>query len=79
MKFGQILVCCMANIFNMFLAQCWRLETALYPFMILLKLAISRDLAIVNNLHLSFLNVLFKKMKHGNLDIIDYWVIGTSC
>ena len=26
MKFGQILVCCMTNISNMFLAQYWRLE-----------------------------------------------------
>ena len=27
MKFGQILVCYMTIISNMFLAQCWRLET----------------------------------------------------
>ena len=26
MKFGQILVCCMTNISNMFLVQCWTLE-----------------------------------------------------
>ena len=26
MKFGQILVCCMANISDMFLVECWRLE-----------------------------------------------------
>ena len=72
MKFGQILVCCMANIFNMFLAQCWRLETVPYPFMILLKLAISRDLAIVNNWHLSFLNALFKKKKKKN-ETLESW------
>ena len=27
MKFGQILLCCMTKISNMFLTQCWRLET----------------------------------------------------
>ena len=37
MKFGQILVCCMKNISNMFLADCWRLETSCRLFMILLK------------------------------------------
>ena len=26
MKFGLVLVCCMTNISNMFLAECWRLE-----------------------------------------------------
>ena len=31
MKFGQILVCCKTNISNMFLAQCWRLETSPRP------------------------------------------------
>ena len=31
MEFGQILVCCMTNIYNMFLAQCWRLETSFRP------------------------------------------------
>ena len=37
MKFGQILVCCMANISDIFLAQCWRLETSSRPFIALLK------------------------------------------
>ena len=32
MKFGQIVMCFMANISNMFLAQCWRLETKSRPF-----------------------------------------------
>ena len=31
-KFGQILVCCMANISKMFLTQCWRLRTSSRPF-----------------------------------------------
>ena len=28
MKFAQVLVCCMKNISNMFLAEWWRLETS---------------------------------------------------
>ena len=32
MKFGQILVCCMKNVSNMFLVQSWRLETSSRPF-----------------------------------------------
>ena len=28
-KFGQILVCCVLSISNMFLTECWRLETTL--------------------------------------------------
>ena len=35
MKFGHILVCCMTDISNMFLGQCWRTETisrSLYDF-----------------------------------------------
>ena len=44
MKFGQILVCCMTNISNMFLDECWRLETSsrlFYDFILLLHLLIS--------------------------------------
>ena len=44
MKFGQILVCCMTSISNMFLDECWRLETSsrlFYDFILLLHLLIS--------------------------------------
>ena len=37
MKFGQMLVYPITNIFSMFLAQCWRLETNSRLFMILMK------------------------------------------
>ena len=37
MKFGQILVCCMTNISNMFLAECWRLETSSRLFYYFIK------------------------------------------
>ena len=40
MKFGQILVYCMASILNMFLAQCWRLETSSRPFYDFIKMII---------------------------------------
>ena len=43
-KFGQILVCCMIKISNMFLDECWRLETSsrlFYDFILLLHLLIS--------------------------------------
>ena len=44
----------------------------------------SWDLAIPNSWHLPFLNVyhslfLKKMMKHWNLDVNGYWVIGTGC
>ena len=39
-KLGQMLVCCMANISNMFLAQCWRLETSSRLFHDFIKMTI---------------------------------------
>ena len=76
MKFGQILVCCMTNISNMFLAQCWRLETSSRPFYDFIKTAIYQDLPIFNNEHVPFLIFPYspfqKRMEHWNLDIIGY-------
>ena len=75
MKLGQILVCCMTDISNMFLAECWRLETSCRPFYDFIKMTILQDLAIFNGSHIPFLIVffhLFKKMKHWNLDIFGY-------
>ena len=54
MKFGQILVYCMANISNMFLAPCWRLEASPRPFYDFIKMTIQQDLAIFNSRHLPF-------------------------
>ena len=39
-KIGQIPVCCMRNTSNMFLAQCWSLETRFIPFLNLIKMTI---------------------------------------
>ena len=47
-QFGQILVCCMTNISNMFLAECWRLETSSRPFYDFIEMAIQQALAIFN-------------------------------
>ena len=44
MKFGQLLVFCMTNIFSMFLVECWSLETSsrlLYDF---ITMTIQQDL-----------------------------------
>ena len=82
MKFGQVLVCCMKNICNMFLAQCWRLETSSAPFMSLLKWQYSEiwPFLIVDIYHFWMSLIYhFKKTKHWNLDIIVYWVIGAGC
>ena len=38
MKFGQVLVCCIKNISNMFLAQSLRLETSSRPFYDFIKM-----------------------------------------
>ena len=57
MKFGQILVCWMTNISNLFLAQCWRMETRCRPFYDIISMAVWQDLAIFNNWHLPFLIV----------------------
>ena len=59
MKFGQILVCCMKNISNMFLAECWRLETSSWLFYDFIKMTIQQDMAIFNGLHIPFLTVLY--------------------
>ena len=66
MKFGQILFCCMTNI----------LETISMSFYDFIKMTVSSEIC-------SFLTVphspFFFKLKHCNLDIIDYWVIRVGC
>ena len=60
MKFGQILVRCRKNIFSMFLAERWRLETSSRPFYDFIKM-IQQDLTIFNGWHMSFSIVHFFK------------------
>ena len=49
MKFGQLLVCCMTNISNMFLVHCWKLETSSRPISDFIKMTIWRDLVIFDS------------------------------
>ena len=75
MKYGQILVCFMANISNMILAQYWRLKTSSRFFYDFTKMTTQRDPAIFNSRCLPFLTSLihlFKNMKHRNLEITGY-------
>ena len=55
-KFRQILMRCMRNIMrnNLFLAQCWRLETNSRLFYFYLKMTIKQDVIIFNCWHLPF-------------------------
>ena len=59
MKFGQVLVCCMTNISNIFLIQWWRLETSSRPFYDFIEMTKKRGLAICNSWQLPFLIVSF--------------------
>ena len=82
MKLGQILVCCLTNIFNIFLAQCCRLQTSSRSFYDFIKTTIGQDLAVFNSWRLPFLIVSyspFQKMHHWNLNIIGPWVIWAGC
>ena len=82
MKLGQILVCCLTNISNMFLAECWRLKTSSRLFYEFIKMTMQQDLAIFSGWHIPFLIVLYshvQKMKRLNLGIFGYWVIRVGC
>ena len=49
----------MTNISNMFLAECWRVETSSRLFYDFIKIKIQQDLAIFNGWHIPFLIVLY--------------------
>ena len=74
MKFGQILVCCMANISNMFLAECWRLETSSRLFYDFIKMTIQQDLIIFNGyskIHL----VSCTNTHHDVTDLVNHGMV----
>ena len=50
-------MCYITNIYNMFLAQWWRLETGSRLFYDFIKMTILRDLALFNSWNLPYLNV----------------------
>ena len=76
MKFDQILVCCMTNISNMFLAECWRLETSSRLFYDFIKMTIQQDLAIFNGWHIPFLIALYSPLqKNETLESWHIWLL----
>ena len=77
MKFGQILVCCMTNISNIVLAQCWRLKRVPGLFMILLQWQynkIWRHFLIVDILPLLIVPYLYFQ-KSEILEFWDNWLL----
>ena len=75
-KFGQIVVCFMKNISNMFLAECWRLETSSRLFFDFIKMTIQQDLAIFNGWHIPFLIVLYSPFqKNETLESWHIWLL----
>ena len=76
MKFGQILVCWMTNISNMFLAECWRLGTSTKLFYDFIKMKIQQDMAIFNGWHIPFLIVLYSPFqKRETLESCHVWLL----
>ena len=70
-KFGQIVVYCMRNISNLFLAQCWRLETNSRLFYFFIKMTIKQDLTIFNSWHLAFFIVPYSSFQ--KYDTLESW------
>ena len=63
----------MVNIFNIFLAQGWRLEISHRVFHDFIEITIQQDLAVFDSTQLSFVIVIyssFQKKEHWNLDIL---------
>ena len=71
MDFCQILVFCMTNISDMFLVQCWRLETSSRVIYDFTKITIQQDLAIFNNWHLPFLIVFYSSFQKN--ETLESW------
>ena len=76
MKFGQVLVCCMTNIFSMFLDEYWSLETSSRLFYDFIKMTMQQDLAnslwFTYHFYLSFIQLFNNKKNFG---ILPYLVI----
>ena len=74
MKFCQILVCCMTNNSNMFLAECWRLKASSRLFYGFNKMTIQQDPAIFTGWHITFLIVLYSPFQKKN-ETLESWHI----
>ena len=76
MKFGQILVCFMTNISNMFLAECWRLETNFRFFYDFIKITIQQDLGSILMVDIYHLIVLYSPFQKNNtLESWHIWLL----
>ena len=86
-EFGQILVYLTANVSNMFLAQCWRLEISSRPFYDFNEMTVQRDLSIFSNWYSPFLILPYspfkkkkkERKKYWKVNVISYWVIEAGC
>ena len=75
----HMFVCCMTNISNMFLAECWRLETSCRLFYDFIKTTIQQDLASLNGLHIPFLIVLYSPFQiNETLKSWHIWLLSYS-
>ena len=75
MKFGQILACCMTNIFDMFLGEYLRLKTSPRPLYDFIKMTIYRDLAIFNSCRLPFWIFPYSPFqKNETLESLHNWL-----
>ena len=78
-KFGQILVCCVTNISDMFLAEYWRLKTSCRLFYDYIKIIILQDLAIFNGWYIQFLIALYspfqknETLESGYISLLRTW------
>ena len=76
MTFGQILVYCITNISNIFLAECGRLKTSSSPFYDFIKMTIQQDLAIFHGWHIPFLIALYSPFqKNETLESWHIWLL----
>ena len=82
MKFGQILVHLLTKFLTCFWLNAGNWKLVPGPFMILMKWQYNKicQFLVVDVYHFQFSLIHpFKKMKHWNLDITGYWVIGAVC
>ena len=79
MKFGEILMCYMTNISNIFLVPCRRLDTSARPFYDFIKILKQRDLAIFNSGHLQSLIVSYSAFqKNVTLESWHNWLLSNQ-
>ena len=71
MKSGQILVYLLTNISNVFLVQCWRLETSSRPFYDFNEITLQRYLSIFSSWYLPFLILSYSPFQKN--ETLETW------